>query len=87
MFEASYNHCTWTTGMIEPPVFEDTMLNSRVWQIVPERGMIAMFPNHVDHLTGYNESNDDRYSIGFNIMLEGDFSEKTRDLVIEIKNV
>ena len=31
--------------------------------------------------------NDDRYSIGFNIMLEGDFSEKTRDLVIEIKNV
>ena len=87
MFEASYNHCTWSTGMIEPPVFEDTLINSRVWQIVPERGMVALFPGHVDHMSGYNDSEIDRYSIGWNVMLEGDFSEKTRDLVIEIKNV
>ena len=58
-----------------------------MWQIVPERGMVALFPGHVDHMSGYNESTEDRYTIGFNVMLEGDFSEPTRDLVMEIKHV
>tara|TARA_B100002019_G_C21263679_1_gene598163 strand:+ start:1618 stop:2244 length:627 start_codon:yes stop_codon:yes gene_type:complete len=87
IFEASYNHCTYGTGMIEPPFVEEHILNSRVWQVVPERGMVALFPGHVDHMSGYNESEEDRYTIGFNVMLEGDFSEPTRDLVMEIKHV
>ena len=49
--------------------------------------MVALFPGHVDHMSGYNDNEIDRYSVGWNVMLEGDFSEKTRDLVIEIKNV
>jgi len=82
IFEASYNHATWNTGTLEPGTWENNILNSRIWQIVPERGMIVCFPAHVDHYTGYNESTQDRYSLGFNVMMKGDFSAPTRDLVL-----
>ena len=80
IFEASYNHCTWCTGTVEPIVYEDNILNSRIWQIEPQAGMCVAFPSHVDHYTGVNESTQDRYSLGFNVMMVGDFSAPTRHL-------
>ena len=84
IFEASYNHATWNTGTLDPPVWEDNVQNSRKWHIKPENGMIVCFPSHVDHYTGVNNNTEDRYSLGFNIMLCGDFSAPTRRLIMDV---
>ena len=39
------------------------------YEYPPQEGAILMFPSHLQHKVGKNESNEDRISISFNIKL------------------
>ena len=42
-------------------------LNAQNWHIEPKNGLLIMFPSHVHHKISTNLSNEDRYSLAFDI--------------------
>tara|TARA_R100000697_G_scaffold100737_1_gene113112 strand:+ start:238 stop:819 length:582 start_codon:yes stop_codon:yes gene_type:complete len=42
-------------------------LNAQNWHIEPKDGLLIMFPSHVHHKISTNLSNEDRYSLAFDI--------------------
>ena len=75
-FEVPMSIPTWTTGTIEPKVSNHNLFNSKGWYLSCENGMCVVFPSHLDHFVSKNNSNHDRYTIAFNIMLEGNMNDK-----------
>ena len=71
IFVMPYTTPTWNTGTIQPEVKEHNIFNSREWRLPTPTGMCILFPSHLRHGVTTNESGRNRYSIGFNIMLEG----------------
>ena len=74
VFSMPFSTPTWTTGTIQPQVKEYNILNSRDWILSTQTGMCILFPSHLEHHVTPNESNQDRYALGFNVMLEGDIA-------------
>ena len=66
---------TWITGTITPTVNSYNIYNSRTWSLPTDIGMCILFPSHLEHWVSENKSNYDRYTIAFNVMLEGNFRE------------
>jgi uncharacterized protein (TIGR02466 family) len=65
---------------IYPDIFSNTvileysqfnMFNSTSWSVTPYDGLILLFPSSIPHQIEPNLSNDIRYSISFNIFIEG----------------
>ena len=69
MFEAPNTHSTWSTRTIEPEIVEYTTLNCRNYRIEPHRGMSIVFPSHVDHYTEVNGTDQNRYSLAYDVMM------------------
>ena len=65
---------TWITGTITPNVSNFNIFNSRTWLLPTRNGVCVLFPSHLEHWVGQNKSNYDRYTIAFNVMLEGKLS-------------
>ena len=65
---------TWITGTITPNVNNFNIYNSRTWLLPTRNGVCVLFPSHLEHWVGQNKSNYDRYTIAFNVMLEGKLS-------------
>ena len=75
---------TWITGTINPKVNDYNIYNSRTWTLPTNTGMCIFFPSHLEHWVSVNDSDYDRYTIAFNVMLEGKlFGE--HDEVLNIK--
>ena len=55
---------------IEPKVNEWNVLNSRSWWIEPHKGMCIIFPSHLEHYVEVNRTQQHRYSIAFDVMVE-----------------
>ena len=76
---------TWITGTINPKVNDYNIYNSKVWTLPTNTGMCIFFPSHLEHWVSVNESNHDRYTIAFNVMLEGKlFGEHNEVLNIKV---
>jgi len=42
-------------------------LNAQKWVIDPKDGLLVMFPSHIHHKISTNLSNQDRYSLAFDV--------------------
>ena len=62
---------------------EYNMYNSEVWSFVPEKGDIFLFPSTLNHYTGVNQSNDDRFCLVFNLFPVGKLYNGLSELVIK----
>lgn len=54
--------------------------NCDFWHEVPKDNDILLFPSHLRHYVEKNESNEDRYSLAFNLNVEGIFSSTLSDI-------
>ena len=66
---------TWITGTIQPKVKTYSLYNSRLWNFPCPTGVCILFPSHLEHSVSENKSDQDRYTIAFNIMLEGNIGD------------
>ena len=57
----------WTLGTKSPTVDDYNLFNSGSWSITPNKGMITMFPAHLMHRIEVNKSNQNRYSLAFDV--------------------
>ena len=58
-------------GVFYPDVKEWTKSNSSLWYFPSTQNRMILFPSWLQHHVPVNESNNDRISIAFNVMLKG----------------
>lgn len=74
---------TFTSNTIYPGVKNRNIYNSHSWGFNPKSGDLLIFPSHLMHDVGINQSNQNRYSLSFNYFAKGKISEeKTKELYI-----
>jgi len=74
---------TFCTSTISPGFKNRNIYNSQSWKFNPVSGDLLIFPSHILHDVGINESNEYRYSLSFNYFVRGNISkEKTKELYI-----
>lgn len=61
---------------------QKNILNGRDWEITPKDNMIILFPSHVLHSIAKNESNQDRYSLAFNLFARGHLGKNEYELFL-----
>ena len=61
-------------GSFDPLVDEFNAYNQGSYLIKPERNKVVLFPAMLSHGVDVNQSNEDRLSISFNVMLRGRYS-------------
>ena len=76
-FGVSMSTPTWITRTINPSVNNHNIFNSRTWFLPTRNGGCVLFPSHLEHWVSENKSIHDRYTLAFNVMLEGRFSGET----------
>lgn len=54
---------------IEPEVSEWNIYNSTSWKIQPHKGLCILFPSHLEHYTGVNTTEQNRYSLAFDVVV------------------
>jgi uncharacterized protein (TIGR02466 family) len=54
---------------------EYNFINSSSWSINLQKNDLILFPSNLDHQIGFNDSNNDRYSIAFDIFFKGTFDK------------
>lgn len=57
---------------IEEP-FESNLFNSTTWSLLPKKNTMIIFPSYLYHKIGYHSSENERYSIAFNLFPDGEF--------------
>jgi len=82
----SYPSCipTYVSSTITPELGETNIYNSYNFAFNPIDGELFLFPSHLSHFTGINESNEDRYCIAFNYFLDGYLGGSTNELNITV---
>ena len=55
--------------MIDYKIIQDNLLNASQISIVPEEGLLVLFPSWLHHSVQANTSNEERIVISFNIDL------------------
>jgi len=74
---------TFTSNTIYPGVKNRNIYNSHSWSFNPKSGDLLIFPSHLMHDVGINQSDQNRYSLSFNYFARGKISgEKTKELYI-----
>lgn len=61
---------------------EKTILNGRTWEITPKDNMIVLFPSQILHSITKNESNENRYSLAFNLFTRGHLGKDEFELFL-----
>jgi len=59
------------TTVLQPQQKEYTKDNSTTWQVPTKVNRMVLFPSWLQHYVPKNDSNDDRISVSFNVMLRG----------------
>lgn len=59
---------------------EMNILNCDAWSFVPTPGELILFPSHMKHYTDKSDTDKERYCIAFNVYIEGDLSNSSREL-------
>tara|TARA_B000000557_G_scaffold264757_1_gene271539 strand:+ start:11597 stop:12214 length:618 start_codon:yes stop_codon:yes gene_type:complete len=73
---------TWCTQTLYPEVKEYNIHNMRESRIPVKDGMIVIFPAHLTHSIGINNSNQERYSMAFNYILRGEYGYDDHRLIL-----
>jgi len=73
---------TWCTQTLYPEVKEYNIHNMRESRIPVKDGMIVIFPAHLTHSIGINNSNQERYSMAFNYILRGEYGYDDHLLIL-----
>lgn len=84
------------TGDIEfdSPIYEQisvvptefNMFNSKVWNIKPQKNLLVFFPSYLRHRIKRNNSNEDRYSIAFNLIPYGTYGKSDSEISLVFPN-
>jgi len=61
---------------------ELTEYNCDNYTLKPEDGDILLFPSHLEHSVGKNESIDTRYSLAFNVFFKGTIGKNEHELTV-----
>jgi uncharacterized protein (TIGR02466 family) len=75
------------TDEISVTCTEYNKLNGKTYSIQPENGLILLFPSKLWHSVGYNESEQIRNSLAFNVMPVGKVGLSSSDSHMKIKLV
>ena len=62
---------------------EFNILNSKNWSFVPKNNQLFIFPPWLLHSVSNNESDQERYSLAFNVYIKGKIG--TQEFQLEIK--
>ena len=62
---------------------QNNLFNSKKWYMNPKNGTIYIFPAWMLHSVEENKTQDDRYSLAFNVHLKGKIGEKEYELDIK----
>ena len=73
-FHKEHTWCNLFHTSIEPPLEKQNQYTSNTFTVNPSAGTILLFPNHLKHNINTNKSQEYRYSIAFDVALQGDFS-------------
>lgn len=76
----------WIGGNMTPDrVINDYTYNETTYACLPDR--LLVFPSHLPHrvVKNWADSNNDRYSLAFNIMLSGDYTTNAETVRIDAK--
>jgi uncharacterized protein (TIGR02466 family) len=64
------DHCPYG-GTIEFDYEENNIYNLKQWDIVPQEDLLVIFPSLTRHSIDLNKSGHDRYSLAFNVWING----------------
>ena len=70
-----YNH--WEIDVVEYNNF-----NAPYWSVFVEKGDLIIFPAHLSHAIGTNNTDTDRYSIAVNILPKGRIGHNDGELIL-----
>lgn len=73
--DMTYKH--WEIDVIKYNNF-----NAPYWTVFVEKGDLIIFPAHLSHAIGSNETNTDRYSIAVNILPKGRIGHNDGELIL-----
>jgi len=75
----------WSYKQIRPIPTEHWIHNAQQWTYVPENKMMLIFPSDLWHKIEENKSNENRYSLAFNVMPVGTIGNDNTDSHMKIK--
>ena len=64
-------------GVLNPEVKGFTKANATAWELKSTTNRMIMFPSWLQHLVPINNSDNNRISIAFNVMLRGIVGQST----------
>ena len=72
------------TRTLQPDYSFNSAVNSGTWYVKPRAGKIMLWPSDLPHSVdvGYNDENDPRISIAFNIMITGEIKTRSANLIL-----
>ena len=70
------NHMNYMPTTVEFDYDNWNIFNTQIWKIKVEEGLIVLFPSHIRHSIGTNESDKPRYSFAFNVWWDGIIGDK-----------
>lgn len=71
---------------VRPLIRELNKFNCGGYNVAPLTGTIVMFPSYVEHSVSPNQSNQDRYSLAFDVFVQGKMEGDMRDYVVRVFN-
>lgn len=71
---------TFVTSTISPDINDFNIYNSNEYGFEVETNDLLLFPSHLTHMVGENNSNYNRYSLAFNYFLQGQLGGATGQL-------
>ena len=82
-FSKEANHFTIFPMHLDLDVKNYNILNSKNWSFLPKNNQLFIFPPWLLHSVSNNESDQERYSLAFNVYIKGKIG--TKEFQLEIK--
>ena len=86
LFETPHMHGMFPNAIRLTPADDsgDNIYNCHTYGIMPKKEGILLFPSHLPHRINKNESNQNRYSLGFNFFVRGTISIGSGESVLKL---
>jgi uncharacterized protein (TIGR02466 family) len=73
---------TYATNTVNLDIVDPNLYNMREFPVMPEKGMILIFPSHLPHYVTASRSNINRYSVAFNYFVKGEVGSQESRLTL-----
>ena len=82
-FHKEANHFSVFPMHMDLDITEHNILNSKAWNFTPKNGQLFLFPPWLQHRVSANESDQERYSLAFNVYIKGKIGSQEYQLEIK----